>query len=89
MICFDKKHLKTIYNSNIPRLYSTPDGSAEAMELRKMAMNHSREYWYMGSMLDRSVVQKNRSCVRVATGMYLLRVLSISSSVASASATLA
>ena len=54
-----------------------------------MAMNHSREYWYMGSMLDRSVVQKNRSCVRVATGMYLLRVLSISSSVASASATLA
>ena len=52
-------------------------------------MNHSREYWYMGSMLARSVVQKNRSCVRVATGMYLLRVSSISSSVCSASATFA
>ena len=56
--------------------------------MRKMLMNHSREYWYMGSMLERSVVQKKRSCVRVATGMYLLRVLSISSSVFSASATL-
>ena len=52
-------------------------------------MNHSREYWYMGSMLERSVVQKNRSCVRTATGMYLLRVVSISCSVCSASNTLA
>ena len=43
----------------------------------------------MGSMLARPVVQKNRSWVRVATGMYLLRVSSISSSVCSASATFA
>ena len=52
-------------------------------------MNHSREYWYMGSMLERSVVQKKRSCVRTATGMYSLRVASISRSVCSASTTLA
>lgn len=70
-------------------LQSSPALSAEAMELRKMVMNHSNEYWYMGSMLERSVVQKKRSCVRLATGMYLLRVWSISSSVFSASATLA
>ena len=53
-----------------------------------MLMNHSREYWYMGSMLERSVVQKKRSCVRTATGMYSLRVTSISRSVCSASTTL-
>ena len=54
-----------------------------------MVMNHSKEYWYMGSMLERSVVQKKRSCVRLATGIYLLRVWSISNSVFSASATFA
>ena len=52
-------------------------------------MNHSREYWYIGSILERPVVQKNSSWVLVATGMYLLLVESISSSVCSASATLA
>ncbi len=59
------------------------------MEFRNIVMYHSSEYWYMGSMLERSVVQKKRSCVRVATGMYLLRVWSISTSVFSASITLA
>ena len=54
-----------------------------------MLMNHSREYWYMGSMLERSVVQKKRSCVRTTTGMYSLWVTSISRSVCSASTTLA
>jgi len=67
----------------------SPDFSALAIALRKMVMNHSREYWYMGSMLERSVVQKKRSCVRTATGMYSLRVASISRSVCSASTTLA
>ena len=67
----------------------SPDFSALAMEERNMDMNHSREYWYMGSMLARPVVQKNSSWVRVATGMYLLLVLSISLSVCSASDTFA
>ena len=51
-------------------------------------MNHSREYWYMGSMLARLVTQKKRICVFTATGMYLLRVVSISRSVCSAAAIL-
>ena len=51
-------------------------------------MNHSREYWYMGSMLARLVTQKKRICVFTATGMYLLRVVSISCSVCSAAAIL-
>ena len=38
-----------------------PDCSAEAIELRKMVIYHSSEYWYMGSILDRSVVQKKSS----------------------------
>ena len=69
--------------------HQIPAFSANAMELRKMVTYHSSEYWYMGSMLERSVVQKNSSWVRVATGMYLLRVSSISLSVCSWSATLA
>ena len=28
------------------------------MELRKRLMNQEREYWYMGSMLGRSVMEK-------------------------------
>ena len=66
-----------------------PDCSADAMAFKKIPIYHSSEYWYMGSMLERSVVQKKSSWVRVATGMYLLRVMSISCSVFSASATLA
>ncbi len=29
------------------------------IELRKRLTNQAREYWYMGSMLGRSVVEKN------------------------------
>ena len=52
-------------------------------------MNHSSEYWYIGSMLARSVVQKKSICVLTATGMYLLLVASMSFSVCSAICTLA
>jgi len=61
-----------------------PDLSACAMPLRKMLMNHSSEYWYIGSMLDRSETQKKSIWVLTATGMYWLRVTSISLSVCSA-----
>ena len=61
-----------------------PDLSALAMPWRKMVMNHSSEYWYIGSMLDRSDTQKNRIWVLTATGMYWLRVTSMSRSVCSA-----
>jgi len=40
------------------------------IELRKIDRNHSSEYWYMGSMLERSDTQKKRICVLTATGMY-------------------
>ena len=61
-----------------------PDFSALAMPLRKIVMNHSSEYWYIGSILERSETQKNRIWVLTATGMNWLRVTSMSLSVCSA-----
>lgn len=45
-------------------------------------MNQVSEYWYIGSMLARSEIQKNRMEECVATGLYPFRVSSISFSVA-------
>ena len=50
-------------------------------------MNHANEYWYIGSTIARSEMQKNRTEARVATGLYFSRVWSMSRSVTSASAT--
>mmetsp|Transcript_19245 Transcript_19245/g.73653 ORF Transcript_19245/g.73653 Transcript_19245/m.73653 type:complete len:540 (-) Transcript_19245:5059-6678(-) len=47
--------------------------SALSMARRKRSVNHSREYWYMGSTLARSAMQKNRMDARLATGRYLAR----------------
>lgn len=66
-----------------------PALSELAMPERKMLRNHSREYWYMGSTLARSDTQKKRIWVRTATGMYSIRVRSMSFSVCSAILTLA
>lgn len=66
-----------------------PALSELAMPERKMLRNHSREYWYMGSTLARSDTQKKRIWVRTATGMYSMRVRSMSFSVCSAILTLA
>lgn len=66
-----------------------PARSELAMPERKMLRNHSREYWYMGSTLARSDTQKKRIWVRTATGMYSMRVRSMSFSVCSAILTLA
>ncbi|KAJ8361101.1 hypothetical protein SKAU_G00176260 [Synaphobranchus kaupii] len=60
-----------------------------AMPAMKMPRNHSREYWYMGSTLERSETQKKRICVRTDTGTYSSRVASMSRSVSSATITLA
>ena len=38
------------------------------MELMKRLTNHAREYWYIGSMLAMSEVQKNRTDPWAATG---------------------
>lgn len=52
-------------------------------------MNHVSEYWYIGSMLARSEMQKKRMDEWTATGLYPLRVASISFSVAEAISCLA
>ena len=46
-------------------------GAAAAMDERKRAMNHGREYWYMGSRAARSDMQKNSVDVYVPHGLYL------------------
>ena len=52
-------------------------------------MNQTREYWYIGSMLAKSEIQKNRIEACVATGRYPFLVWSISNSVAAATSCLA
>lgn len=66
-----------------------PALSALVMELRKIVVNHSNEYWYIGSIFDRSDTQKNSIWVFTATGKYKLLIVSISFSVCSAIATFA
>ena len=56
------------------------------MELMKRLTNHDREYWYIGSMLARSAMEKNSTEEWIAMGWYPSRALSIFSSVASAMA---
>ena len=79
---------KNMSHNENSRLYdiapNIPDFSALAILLRNIVMNHSREYWYIGSILAKSVTQKKRICVLTATGIYLLLVMSISCSVCSA-----
>ncbi|KAG9353219.1 hypothetical protein JZ751_017795 [Albula glossodonta] len=74
---------------DIRRYATVPAFSELAMPDKKMPRNHSREYWYMGSTLERSETQKKRICVRTATGTYSSRVASMSFSVSSATITLA
>ena len=56
------------------------------MEPMKRLMYHVREYWYIGSMLARSAMQKNRMDEWTAMGVYPIRVSSIFFSVSSAMA---
>lgn len=60
----------------------------ETMVRKKRPMKDDREYWYMGSTLARSLMQKKSSEDRTATGRYCSLVASMSLSVCSASATL-
>lgn len=62
---------------------------ASSMPLTNRLMNQDSEYWYMGSTMARSEMQKKSSDARSATGRYSSRVSSICFSVTSASATLA
>lgn len=54
------------------------------MELMNRLMNHANEYWYIGSMLARSAIEKNSTVEWIAIGLYRIRVSSIFASVCSA-----
>ena len=54
------------------------------MDIWNRLTNHTREYWYMGSMLGRSVVEKKSTEPCSATGLYPARDCSIFFSVSSA-----
>jgi hypothetical protein len=56
--------------------------------MAKRFMNHYKEYWYMGSIPERSTIQKNSWEALKATGLYPSLALSICSSVILESCTL-
>ena len=56
------------------------------MEAMNRLMNQVSEYWYIGSMLAKSAIEKNSTAECTAIGVYPIRVLSIFCSVSSAMA---
>lgn len=54
------------------------------MDMTKRLTNQMREYWYIGSMLGRSAMEKNKMEECLAIGRYPIRELSIFFSVSSA-----
>lgn len=56
-------------------------GGAFSTPIAKRFMNHCKEYWYMGSMPDKSTMQKKSYEALNATGLYPSLALSICSSV--------
>ena len=63
---------------------STSDFSEFSMEFTNRLMNHGSEYWYIGSMLPRSAMEKNSTEECCAIGLYPILVSSIFFSVTSA-----
>ena len=63
---------------------STSDFSEFSMEFTNRLINHGSEYWYIGSMLARSAMEKNRTEECCAIGLYPILVSSIFFSVTSA-----
>lgn len=84
-----RKHVSTVHTAHSIFFSNLPALSALLIPPRKMFMNHSNEYWYIGSIFAMSATQKNRIWVFTATGMYWLLVMSISFSVCSATNTFA
>lgn len=39
---------------------NSSDFSELSIDMTKRLINHEREYWYIGSMLARSAIEKNR-----------------------------
>ena len=51
------------------RCSKTSDFSELSMDKMKRLMNQVREYWYMGSILARSAMEKNNTAEWVAMGV--------------------
>lgn len=54
-----KEYVKWSYK-NCSRVLRSSDFSAFSMDMPKRLMNHVREYWYIGSMLAKSAMEKKR-----------------------------
>lgn len=69
----DQKHIQIKRQS----IFEAREGqNAEGgLTLVNKLRNHTSEYWYIGSMLDKSVTQKNRLAALLARGLYSSRVL--------------
>ena len=71
---FDQQHL-ALKKYNIfrgifdYRCSSTSDFSELSIDKMKRLMNHVSEYWYMGSMLARSAMEKNSTAEWFAIGV--------------------
>lgn len=63
---------------------STSDFSEASIEFTNRLINHGSEYWYIGSMLAKSAMEKNRTDECCAIGLYPSLVSSIFFSVTSA-----
>mmetsp|Transcript_27061 Transcript_27061/g.59042 ORF Transcript_27061/g.59042 Transcript_27061/m.59042 type:complete len:249 (+) Transcript_27061:49-795(+) len=82
------------YSENVKCSVSVPVRSSTlqarlevSMEASYRLMNQARLYWYMGSTMLRSLMQKNSTAAWMATLRYTSRVVSISASVCSLSVT--
>ena len=65
-VCQSDDHAKATPTDLASRL---SDFSALSMELTNRLTNQVSEYWYMGSMLARSVMEKNRIEEWMAIGL--------------------
>ena len=52
---------KTYVHTYVEQFTKVAHTYLSEIELRKRLTNHAKEYWYMGSMLGRSVVEKNNT----------------------------
>lgn len=82
---WNKNKIKT-WKSFSYLICNSSDFSELSMDMTKRLMNHVREYWYIGSILARSAIEKNRMDEWIEIGRYSMRVASIFFSVSSATA---
>ena len=50
--------------------FRSVEGGAFYTPILKSVINHYKEYWYIGSIVDKSMIQKNSNEALNATGLY-------------------